>query len=339
MSVQMIPKYEDSLQSELWELLDQLSSLQLKDEQEKHNYIEKFCQLYYIDKEHYFRHSYGTLSGNLISKSKGETDDGWTEVLIENLKRLDSTLFQKIAEQDEDSEDFVKDFQTYKSLLKLQDHVASESIRLQQVYRQYHDEAEAAKRSYIEAKLKSDEAKTLSDEATAKSDEAKALSNEAQRESKKAKKLSRDAANVKTEVVTILSIFAAIILMFSGGLTILGSAISSMHDVIIYKVLVVTLLCIIGIFDAIFLLLYVAAKISDKSLLVACASGECIKDKCKKCIEKNKNICNPIMRFQKRLPYVFWFNFLIFTIIALTILAWALDVGGLARWIQENLPW
>lgn len=159
----MIPKYEDSRQSTLWGLLDQLSSIQLKDEQKRLDYIEQFCQLYYVDKGHYFRHSYGTLSGSLIAKSNDVPDSGWLEILVENLQRLATTLFEIVSEQSEDCEDFQKNFQTYKSLLKLHDHVSSENIRLQQVYRQYHEEAEVARKSYAEAKEKSDEAKALSD--------------------------------------------------------------------------------------------------------------------------------------------------------------------------------
>lgn len=66
---------------------------------------------------------------------------------------------------------------------------------------------------------------------------------------------------MQTEMILILTIFAAIIMTFSGGLTFLGNALAGMKDTDPYKISFVILLCGIVMFNMIFYLLHTIDRI------------------------------------------------------------------------------
>lgn len=102
----------------------------------------------------------------------------------------------------------------YKSLNKLYDHIVLEQIRLKEVYGESKEIAEHAK--------------DLSDKAT--------ISLE------KADELVEETTAVKTEVITVLGIFAAILLAFVGGLTFSTSVLANLHQVSVYRIIIAILL-------------------------------------------------------------------------------------------------
>ena len=102
----------------------------------------------------------------------------------------------------------------YKSLNKLYDHIILEQIRLTEVY--------------SDSKELVDNARDLSKQAT------KLLN--------RANKIVKETISVKTELITVLGIFAAILLAFVGGLTFSTSVFANLHQTSIYRIVLAILL-------------------------------------------------------------------------------------------------
>lgn len=106
-----------------------------------------------------------------------------------------------------------------------------------------------------------------------------------------------------TQTITVLSIFTGIAMAFFGGFSLLGSAFNNLSNGL---TAVVVLSSIIGfvLFNTVFCFLYMAGKISGKTVSV------CVSDKCvtcpsvKQCATKNKEFPNVFIRTWKRYPYI-----------------------------------
>lgn len=136
------------------------------------------------------------------------------------------------------------------------------------------------------------------------------------------KEASTQVSSVQTDLIAVLSIFAAIVITFSGGLTFLGSVMSSIGDAECYEMVVLTaIICGLIMFDTIFLMMYFVSKITRKDIYAACSTENCSCDgkKCK---------CRGITRIRKRLPYVFYFNIVGAAGILIDCGVWLLDIKG-----------
>lgn len=111
--------------------------------------------------------------------------------------------------------------------------------------------------------------------------------------------------NIQGEFIGILSIFAAVIIGFFGGLNVIGSAMQNMGDVSKYRIVFVILVLGLVMFNVIYMLLREVSKLAGKE-----------KDKelaqCKNC--KNKK---PIICAKKKHSHCFYFN--IFSILGLLL--------------------
>lgn len=131
----------------------------------------------------------------------------------------------------------------YGKLIKLSDHLTLEYQRYVEAVRSQDDMGQMIEKS---KKLERD------------------LSNANKKMSKMQTALieTREKAfRVQTEIVMILAIFAAIVMAFSGGLTLIGSSISGMSSTGPFKITFVVLLCGIVIFNTIAVLMHVVNKI------------------------------------------------------------------------------
>lgn len=111
--------------------------------------------------------------------------------------------------------------EVYKNLNKLYDHIALEQIRLREVYK---DSKELVKRT-----------KEMSNDAT---------------------KLLEETKGIKQEVITILGIFAAIILAFTGGMAFSTSVLANIHLSSIYRIITAILLIGFVVFNILYALFY-----------------------------------------------------------------------------------
>ena len=74
---------------------------------------------------------------------------------------------------------------------------------------------------------------------------------------RKLRKAVRKIKNLQLEVVSILAIFAAIVVAFSGGMSILGSALTGMGQVDLQDLAFVVILCGIVLFNTVAFLMHV----------------------------------------------------------------------------------
>lgn len=140
--------------------------------------------------------------------------------------------------------------------------------------------------------------------------------------SDKLERASQKASTIQTELIAVLSIFAAIVITFSGGLSFLGSAMTSVNDAKHYEAtIMVALICGIVIFNTIFLMMYLVAKITERNIYARCLTSDCT--------DCSREKCSSISRIRKRLPYVFYFNILGIIGIFVDLFIWILDIKGI----------
>ena len=125
----------------------------------------------------------------------------------------------------------------------------------------------------------------------------------------------------KSEHITILSIFAAIVLASLGGLSFLSSVLKGINDASIFRLVMVSSICGFVLFNTLFMLLYMASRIIGRSIYTFCEKADegadCIIYH-KKCSKK----CCGINRIRHRLPYVFWVNSMFLVFMITDVVAW-----------------
>jgi hypothetical protein len=135
---------------------------------------------------------------------------------------------------------------------------------------------------------------------------------------------NKKADSLQTELIAVLSIFAAIVITFSGGITFLGSVMAAVKDVKYFEsIILVAIVCGMVMFNTIFLMMYMVSKITDRDIYAKCTVKNCSCDN-----ERKGKKCSGIKRIRKRLPYIFYFN--LFAVIGMVIdmIIWFLDVKG-----------
>lgn len=132
---------------------------------------------------------------------------------------------------------------------------------------------------------------------------------------------SKKASTMQTELIAVLSIFAAIVITFSGGLSFLGSAMTSINGASHYEaVVMIAIICGMVIFNTIFLMMYLVSKITERNIYARCKTYDCT--------GCDKEKCNGIQRIKNRLPYVFYFNIWGIVGVLIDLIIWFLDIRG-----------
>lgn len=103
----------------------------------------------------------------------------------------------------------------------------------------------------------------------------------------KAKELEENQEKATTHSITILSIFAGIVFAFSGGFSLISTAVNKLNDISLWLIAFVVVLVGMLIFDIIFLFCFMIAKLTKSDISVKCLitnSKLCGDgDKCKDC--------------------------------------------------------
>lgn len=137
----------------------------------------------------------------------------------------------------------------------------------------------------------------------------------------KLEKATKKAESIQTELISVLSIFAAIVIAFSGGLSILGNVINSAANTYICKLILLLLISGFVLFNTIFLLMYLIGKLTGRSVFADCEMEFC------NCKVNGKPRCYGITKVRKRLPYVYYFNIVIIVFSIIDIIVWCFDKG------------
>lgn len=118
--------------------------------------------------------------------------------------------------------------------------------------------------------------------------------------------LKNEIKGVEKEYISILGIFAAIVLAFVGGITFSSSVLQNIHSVSIYRLLIVIVLLAFVLVNVIWLLVKFIAEINDKGI---------------------------------KLFNIKLFNVVCILMAVAIVVAWALNVQDVAEYSKELLPW
>lgn len=239
-------------------------------------YLNRFNIIYSDD----FRHDYSEITRILFLLTN---DQDARDFMASKIK----DIYNKSKEYDQE-QGLSESSKTTKALRKLKDHINLENIRM----------AEFLKISG-EVNNANEVAATLVQEI----DENQSVMNKLNSEVKKAennmKNIQEQMKESTTESITILSIFAGIVMAFSGGMSFISNAISGINKIGPYRLSIFILLIGDIMFNVIFLLLYMVGKIINKY-----TGSASICHNPKEFCEKKNFSCYAI-----KYPYVVWFNF------------------------------
>lgn len=279
----MLAEVQNKRQSELEEVILQLSLKLLQEEGIRHSAL-RLLEIYKGD----FRHSYSNFFPMILEISKTSN-----EYSLESLSENMESIRQYIEKDHILGNDEFKEI--HDQIYKLCDHLNLEIGRWN-YYSQY------------EQKIDDITSKTL------------ATTKDLQKAEEKLKAASEQAGSIQTELIAVLSVFAAIVITFSGGFSIFGNIMASIGEAKHYEMVVLTaIICSLALFDTIFLLMYLVSKIIDRNIYAKCQTEDC----------SCENIrCSGITKIRRRLPYVFYFNAIGLFGILIDCIVWYLDVKG-----------
>lgn len=269
-------------QGDLIKLLKEMA-LTCMDDIAIRNVVIKFKALYTDG----FRHNYSEFFSLIVEFAKDDNEYS-LDYLSNNLE----------AARDLVELDFVageKEFRgLYKPLLKLSDHLNMEIGRYSYYSISEQRVKDLEKRNQaLQSELK---------EATEKLDEA-----------------TSKVGSVQTDMISVLSIFAAIVLTFSGSMSLLGNALTGMQDTRVFKAVFFVLLCGFILCNTIFLMMYLVGKLTGRNIYAHCKSKDCT------CGPDGSPKCRGITRVRKRLPYVFWLNLTLILLMIADVAVWYFD--------------
>ena len=259
-------------------------------------YIRNFTQIYSDN----FRHEYSTITRVLMSISDSEERD----YLIEKIK----IILEKINNP-----------QVQIKVEKLLDHINLENIRMAELYAIANRLSQEARETEKSVKMSEEKFKDIEQKYN---ETNKLLTN-----------IKQNLKNSTTESITILSIFAGVVMAFTGGFSYISQAIASLNEIGPYRAGIFIVLIGMVMFDVIFLLLYMIGKLTERYIG---SRGKCHNPEhgC-----KSKSITCSVNRY----PYVVWFN-LISSIIILTMInLYCIDryniLSRIHNFIWTNFEW
>ncbi|WP_338631131.1 hypothetical protein [Clostridium baratii] len=264
-----------SKDKEIRELISKLANESKLDNEKLDEYKVKFGEIY----SNNYRHEYSNVAKVLYS-IKNDESRGF---LTEKVKAIGNEI---------------EDEEIKKSVLKLWDHINLENIRLVELKR-ISDDANKAFTQVNEVKEKYVELEK----------QWSNINKQANDVNGKLKQMYKDIDNSNSKSITILGIFSGIVMAFTGGLSFIASSLQNMNQVSVYRLVLVITLLSVGIFNSIFMLMYMIGKLTGLYM-----GWECNCENKKRGCSKKRIRCVVV-----RYPLVVWFN-IVSTIIITTII-------------------
>lgn len=252
----MIVLGEQEKRDELEDLLYYLASDQnvLQDKKNRADCFRRLESIYYKTDEDNFRHFYSDLF-SCLTVIDGNPNIGNIDILAENMKIVKDGYKPNVNYDINGNPIDIS-----KEIIKLYDHINLDVGRLNYTHRITQDtEAELAK-----ARLLIEELKKQVEESKKQTDryftdfgmKANTLSEEIQTSQKK----------MQNEYITILGIFAAIVLAFTGGMSFTSSVLENLHKSSIYRIIFVSLIIGCILFNLIWLLIDFIRNVNEKTI-------------------------------------------------------------------------
>lgn len=251
---------EEDKKTELQELIDSLCDLNFsKDTKNIDEWIQRLNKIY----ANKYRHTYSVISFKLqeiISKSDSEV----LEALGANLDVLKEKI-ESLVDQNPDDENLKITLSGYN---KFADHINLEIGRYNFIKNQFCATTTSISSSATTNELTiNKELKDKVDKLAEDLNKVRPVTTQAQRE---LDNLDSRLESNKISSITTLTIFSAVVLAFSGGITFEVGMLQGMSSASAYRLVFVIALTGFVLFNTIFTLLYLVGKLAGKSISTKC---------------------------------------------------------------------
>lgn len=246
---------EQEKRDSLQQLLTDLSKSQdvLKDSKTRSEYFLRLESIYYNTGSANFRHYYSDIFA-CLTLIDGDPSLGNLDVLAQNMNTLKEGY--KSVNRDDDG----NTIDIGKEIIKLYDHINLDISRINYSKRMANESSsELAKARLLISELD----QKIKDSETARTEAIEHLNNES---IKLKEEVRTGQKNMQNEYITILGIFAAIVLAFTGGLTFSTSVLENIEKATPYRILAIVLILGLILFNLIWLLIDFLRDINGKSI-------------------------------------------------------------------------
>ena len=246
---------EQERRDKLIELLFELSKAQdiFREKKKRSDIFLKLEEIYYIPgSDEYFRHFYSDILSTLTQIDSND-NEGSLDVLAVNMQAIKDGYQAKNYDGD-------KLIDISKSIIKLFDHTNLEVARIN-----YTKQLNNATKSDL-ASTKELLKKQREEFDNTKS-ETETIRNTLREETEKAnKKIEDNQKQMQNEYVTILGIFAAIVLAFTGGMTFSSSVLNNISKASVYRLSLISFIIGLVFFNLIWVLIDFVRDINGKTI-------------------------------------------------------------------------
>ena len=246
---------EQERRDKLIELLFELSKAQdiFRDNKKRSDIFLKLEEIYYIPgSDEYFRHFYSDILSTL-TQIDSDDNEGSLDVLAVNMQAIKDGYQAKNYDGD-------KLIDISKSIIKLFDHTNLEVARInytKQLNNATKSDLASTKELLKEQREKFDNTKS----------ETETIRNKLREETEKAnKKIEDNQKQMQNEYVTILGIFAAIVLAFTGGMTFSSSVLNNISKASVYRLSLISFIIGLVFFNLIWVLIDFVRDINGKTI-------------------------------------------------------------------------
>lgn len=246
---------EQERRDKLIELLFELSKAQdiFRDNKKRSDIFLKLEEIYYIPgSDEYFRHFYSDILSTLTQIDSND-NEGSLDVLAVNMQAIKDGYQAKNYDGD-------KLIDISKSIIKLFDHTNLEVARInytKQLNNATKSDLASTKELLKEQREKFDNTKS----------ETETIRNKLREETEKAnKKIEDNQKQMQNEYVTILGIFAAIVLAFTGGMTFSSSVLNNISKASVYRLSLISFIIGLVFFNLIWVLIDFVRDINGKTI-------------------------------------------------------------------------
>lgn len=244
---------EQEKRDALNELLIELSKSQavLKEARDRASFFVRFEDIYYNYSKENFRHYYSDIFSTL-TLIDGDSSIGSLDILAQNIQAVKDGYIPKNTDEDGNMIDISKE------IVKLYDHTNLDIARINYTKTMTNETmSELAKNKLFLVNL---EQKVRESE-----DSLKEISNKTINDFKQfSGKVQERQEDMQKEYITILGIFAAIVLAFTGGIVFSGSVLENIDKPSIYRISLVAFIIGLVFFNLIWILIDFIRDINGK---------------------------------------------------------------------------
>ena len=246
---------EQERRDKLIELLFELSKAQdiFREKKKRSDIFLKLEEIYYIPgSDEYFRHFYSDILSTL-TQIDSDDNEGSLDVLAVNMQAIKDG-YQAV------NYDGDKLIDISKSIIKLFDHTNLEVARINYT-KQLNN---ATKSDLVSTK---ELLKKQREEFDNTKSETETIRNTLREETEKSnKKIEDNQKQMQNEYVTILGIFAAIVLAFTGGMTFSSSVLNNISKASVYRLSLISFIIGLVFFNLIWVLIDFVRDINGKTI-------------------------------------------------------------------------